>query len=367
MAAKFLVLKMDKIQKWENLINILCIRPDNLGDVLMTQPAIRALKEQNCLRRITLLTSSKASMLAKLLPEIDEVISFDLPWIRSNASSAKSDFLFQAIKKIKEFAFEGAIIFNNYSQNSLPSAMLAFLADIPNRLGYCRENPYKLLTDWIPDKEPFPKPLHGVLRQLRLVKAIGADTSNKRLYLEVSKKTENKVAKKIRNLGIKKRDLWIIVHPGASEEKRRYPFADFVKTIKLIRRKLGFKIILTGDSEERDLVSEIKKACDKDVYVFAGELALEELIALIKKAPVLVSNNTGPVHIAAGVGTPVLVLYADTNFEHTPWKVKNQILYFNINKNLYSKNQILNYITPKKFPPLEPDAILESVKKLLEG
>jgi ADP-heptose:LPS heptosyltransferase len=88
----------------------------------------------------------------------------------------------------------------------------------------------------------------------------------------------------------------------------------------------GWSVVLTGSSDERDLVSEIAATAAVPLYDLTGALSLASLAAVIARAPVLIANNTGPAHIAAAVGTPVVSLYALTNPQHTPWQVPSRVL-----------------------------------------
>ncbi len=85
-------------------------------------------------------------------------------------------------------------------------------------------------------------------------------------------------------------------------------------------------MVFTGDASERPLVDSIRSRMEAPSHSVAGELSLAELAALIERAPLLIANNTGPVHIAAAVGTPVADLYALTNPQHTPWLVPSRVL-----------------------------------------
>ena len=141
-------------ERWTECKNILCIRPDNIGDLLMTTPALKALKETfSC--KITILTSSMASRIALSIPVIDDVMAIDLPWVKTKSSTNNQKIFYELVNEIEKRQFDAAIIFTVYSQNTMPSILLAYLAGIPKRLAYCRENPYELLTDWVPDKEPY--------------------------------------------------------------------------------------------------------------------------------------------------------------------------------------------------------------------
>lgn len=97
--------------------------------------------------------------------------------------------------------------------------MLAYMANIPERIAYCRENPYELLTIWLPDKEPYSYIQHQVERDLQLVNAIGARADNKRLQVKFNEAVFNAVKYKLikENITFKR---YIIIHPGVSEKKR---------------------------------------------------------------------------------------------------------------------------------------------------
>src|SRR5436853_376904 len=110
-----------KRMTWQNCKNILCIRPDNMGDLIMTAPAFRALKETFG-AKITVLTSSMAAGIIKHIPEIDDSIIFDLPWVK-NEKATYTDSFYKGVEAIKAANFDGAVIFTVYSQNPLPNAM----------------------------------------------------------------------------------------------------------------------------------------------------------------------------------------------------------------------------------------------------
>jgi ADP-heptose:LPS heptosyltransferase len=161
---------------------VLAIRLDARGDVLMTTPAIRALKESKNGRRVTLLTSAAGAEVARFVPEIDDVIVYEAPWMKATAPHPPARDLEMAAL-LADRGFDAAVIFTVFSQSPLPAAMLAYLADIPLRLAHCRENPYGLLTDWVNETEPDAEIRHEVRRQLDLVASVGSRTSDERLSL----------------------------------------------------------------------------------------------------------------------------------------------------------------------------------------
>jgi ADP-heptose:LPS heptosyltransferase len=336
-----------KENSWVGCKSILIVRADNMGDLLMSSPAIKAVKETlNC--KISVLTSSMGKGIAHFIPEIDEVIVADLPWIKNSADFMPEDY-FALVEKLSKSNFDGVIIFTVYSQNPLPSAMLGYLAKIPRRLAYCRENPYQLLTDWVPEKEPYTFVRHQVRRDLDLVANINCLASNERLSLKVNKECWPVLKDKLQKMGINDDKIWIIMHAGVSEEKRQYPLDDWVETGKLLVEELPCKLLLTGSFSESDLSNEISEGIGSNAYSLAGHLSLEEFITLINYSALVISVNTGTIHIAAALDIPIIVLYALTNPQHAPWKVKGEVLPFNVPDNLKSKNEVIKYVNENLF------------------
>jgi ADP-heptose:LPS heptosyltransferase len=120
------------------------------------------------------------------------------------------------------------------------------------------------------------------------------------------------------------------VHPGASAPSRRYPPESFAAAMDLLVASRGCQVVFTGDLAEVSLVERIRSAMAAPSRSLAGQLSLGELGALIDDADLLVSNNTGPAHIAAALGTPVVDLYALTNPQHTPWLVESRVLFHDV-------------------------------------
>jgi len=336
---------------WASCRNILIIRADNLGDLIMSGPAICAIKE-TFRARITVLTSQMATGIAKHLSGIDEVITYDLPWIKTNNSIASEGF-FDIVNLLKEKAFDAAIIFTVFSQNPLPAAMLAYLANIPHRLAYCRENPYHLLTDWVPDKEPYDFIKHQVDRDLNLVKTIGATTGDVSLKLTVSEAAASNAMLKLKEVGFDELQPWVIFHAGVSEIKRQFPKEAWIDAGKRMGEQ-GYQILFTGTKNEKELTDVLASEIGVKAFSVAGLFTLEEFIAVIKQSPLVVSVNTGTVHIAAAVGTPIVVLYADTNPQHTPWQVPSKVLRFDVREEMRSKNEVIKFLYKEVYAERSP-------------
>jgi lipopolysaccharide heptosyltransferase II len=228
----------------------------------------------------------------------------------------------EMLRTLQDANFDAAVIFTVYSQNPLPAAYMCYLAGIPRRLAHCHENPYQLLTDWVADPEPAAYIRHEVRRQLDLAAAVGCRTADERLSFQVPAAASERLR---RLTGAGRRPL-VVVHPGASAASRRYPPAQYAEAIDLLAAETGCEAVFTGEAAEVALVEGIRRAMRAPSRTLAGELGLAELGALIAEADLLVSNNTGPAHIAAALGTPVVDLYALTNPQHTPWQVAARVL-----------------------------------------
>ncbi|HEX5444847.1 MAG TPA: lipopolysaccharide heptosyltransferase II [Pirellulales bacterium] len=316
--------------RWADAQKLLCVRLDSLGDVLLTTPAIGALKTSRPGRSIALLTSASGVEVAPLLPDVDDVIRYDAPWMKHTADRQNPTADERMIAHLRAERFDAAVIFTVYSQNPLPAALLCYLAEIPLRAAHCRENPYQLLTDWVRESEPEQLIRHEVRRQLDLAAAVGAHTPDERLRLSVSLLARRHAGACLNELGIDAERPWAVVHPGATAASRRWPAERFAELAGRLAREEGWQIVFTGDRGEQPLIEQIQRLCGAATHSLAGRLRLDELAALIEAAPLLISNNTGPVHVAAAVGTPVVDLYALTNPQHTPWQVPHRVLFYDV-------------------------------------
>jgi lipopolysaccharide heptosyltransferase II len=302
---------------------VLVVRLDTLGDVLMATPAIRALAAPG--REVTLLTSRPGAAIARLVPELSAVIEWDAPWMRASGGQADADADLAMVERLRAGRFDAAVIFTAFSQPSLPAAFLCTLAGIPLRLAHSRDKPYALLTDWVRETEPEQGIRHEVRRQLDLVAHVGAATGDERLSLAVPAAATTAARERLGAAGIGGDDRWLVLHPGASAASRRYPPEAFGAAARRFADEDGARVVITGDERERELAGAIAGAVPGATSL-AGELDLAELCALIAEAPLLVSNNTGPAHMAAAVGTPVVDVYALTNPQHAPWAVAHRVL-----------------------------------------
>lgn len=350
------------------LRHVLCIRADNMGDVIMSSPAMRALKETFG-SHITLLTSRAGALAVPYLDCVDGLITADLPWA---GHTGTTDYDLPALaNEIASMHFDAAVIFTVYSQSALPGAMLAYMAGIPVRVAYARENPYTLLTTWLPDDEPYERICHQVERDLHLVRSIGADVADDRLFLTRHTHMLAGLKDKLSAVSIRQNGPYLVLHPGVSEEKRKYPAGLWIETGRLLNAKFGLSLLISGSASEKKLADFIAAGIGNGAYSVAGALSLGEFIALVDNAAGVISVNTSTIHIAAAVQTPVVVLYAQTNPQHTPWKSPHEVLPFSVPAHLQSRNAIIRHVAGRLYreatPYPSPAEIAGAVEKLLNS
>src|SRR5213080_1990584 len=249
-------------ERWAQVKRVLAIRLDNLGDVLVTTPALHAIKTSLPAATLTLLTSPVGAQVARLNPDLDDVIVYSAPWMDPwHKLPQDSQREQQVIATIRERQFDGAIIFTSFRQSPLPVAYLCYLADIPLRVAASIDGPGSLLTTR--HKHP-ERMMHEVERGLDLVGAIGMSTDELDLVLKVPDEAMadamNAVPTVAELLAVHRfnnHHLLIVVHPGCSMPARTYPWEMYAEVIDLLVEQLGAFVVVTGAEDERSLVARV--------------------------------------------------------------------------------------------------------------
>jgi len=294
-----------------------------------------------------------AAPLAPFMPFIDDVVVFDVPWVKTGQRIDRQAFR-ETARKLRARQFDGAVIFTTFSQNALPAAVLLFEAGISRVLAYCRENPYGLISDWVPELEPQHFIRHQVQRDLALVQHIGGHTGDDRLLIKrPSERVAERTFQKLWSAGLIPDKPWVIVHPMASDPKREYFLEGWTRACKEILTRFDVQFVVTGPPEAAAAAKYIGTAISAEAVVnLAGELHIEEFIAAIDHASLVLSVNTVTAHLAAALQTPVVVLYALTNPQHAPWRGRGYVLPFSVPPALESRNELLRYARETYYPGL---------------
>ncbi|MBI5334760.1 MAG: glycosyltransferase family 9 protein [Burkholderiales bacterium] len=326
---------------WARARRILFVRLDNLGDVLMSSPAMAGVRQQRPDAHLALLCGGAGAAALPHLPMLDEAILYDAPWVqgaqpRDNDGSIDR----RLVRRLMQGRFDAAVIFTVCTQSALPAALLLRQADIPLRLAHSRENPYDLLSDWIREPDAIvPGMRHEVQRQMDLVAAAGLAEPGPAgpLVFAVHDDDRRAAAAKLAQAGGRPDQPYVVLHPGATASSRRYPLEGYAAAVARLQQA-GVQVVAVAGGSEGALVAELQAQVaqhgagqgGQPLPALVGALTLGELGALIADAALLIGNNSAPAHLAAAVGTPVVVLYALTNPQHTPWQVPSRVLFHEV-------------------------------------
>lgn len=286
--------------------NILIRATNWLGDAVMTTPAIGAVRESFPGARITLLANPLVAELFACHDWLDEVVVYDR---KGCHAGVKGRFALAA--ELKGRGFDLAILL----QNAFDAALIARLARIPRRMGYRTDGRGLLLTHGVPVSAE-KKRLHHVDYYLAMLATFGITSSAKKLHLAVTPEEEKVVAGKLAEGGIGRGDLLIGINPGASygSAKRWYP-ERFAFVADELARRWGGRVVITGGPGEAGIAAEIESAMEGKCLNLAGRTSVRELMALVKRCNFFVTNDSGPMHLAAAFGVPLVAIFGPT--DHT--------------------------------------------------
>ncbi len=254
-----------------------------LGDAVMTVPAVRAIKRGRPDAHVSVLTQAKLVDFWKTVAEVDEVLAI-----------GAGEGVFAVAKKIRRGNFDAAILF----PNSLRSALEAWLARVPRRIGYAGHGRKYLLNQILHREEPPGPPRHQVHHYLDLAEFIGAKTA---ASFEPS------------TFDPRPSTLKIGLCPGAEygPAKRWLPerFAEVAKTVSA---KIACEWVLFGVEKDREIGEQISAALDGKCVNLIGKTSLAELIGKLRECRALLTNDTGTMHLAAHLGVPVVAIFGST-------------------------------------------------------
>jgi lipopolysaccharide heptosyltransferase II len=347
--------------------NILLVRLDRLGQVLMPTPAFAAIREASPQARLTLLASNAGAAALRHVPVLDDAIVYEAPWVTADAAARGSQAEQALLASLSAGGFDAAIIFTSCGQSALPAALLCRMAGIPLRLAHSSEDPHDLLTHWVPDADRCaPNMRHEVARQLDLVRAAGFHTCDERMLFRYPVGDVMTMRRKFAQAGADMLRPYIVVHPGAAALSRRYPPERFGQAAEAIARATGCQVIFSGSGPEQGLIGLARAAMTEASVSLAGQLSLGELGALMAGAQVALCNNSAAAQIAAAVGAPLVVLYALTHPQYTPWKVPARVLKHEVPCRDCQRNECpqAHHDCLRR---IEPDAVTQAALELISA
>jgi lipopolysaccharide heptosyltransferase II len=306
--------------------SILLIRPDHLGDLLFTTPALRALREAFPQARITGLVGPWAEAVVASNPCLDEVMLCPFPgFTRQPKRSIIEPYivLWRYIRLLRERKFDLAVVlrFDHWW-----GALLAYLARIPRRVGYDIAEVKPFLTAAV----PYVPGRHEVEQNLALVEAVSGQPPLRRLdgqpwqgfplEFTLCAQDQEFATRYLAEQGVGEDDPLVCIHPGAGAPVKLWRKEGWARVADALVERYGAKVILTGSASEESLVQAIAEQMTSQPLVAAGQTTLGGLAALMARCRLALGVDSGPLHLAVAVGTPTVHLYGPVDSRtFGPW------------------------------------------------
>ena len=294
--------------------SILAVRPDNVGDIVMLGPALRALRRAAPGSRLTLLASPAGAQVAPLLPWVDDVLVERVVWQDASGRLPLDPARELAlVARLAERRFDAALIFTSFSQSPWPPAYLCYLAGIPVRFGQAKDFGGSLLTHVV---AAAPDAAHQVDRNLHLLEGVGLPTAGRHLELDVPPDAEARAEELLGEVGVGPGQAFVALAPGASCAARRWFPERFAVVAARLAGEQGLPVVVLASAREADVVAPILAAgAGRGVVSLVGRTSVPELAAVIGRATLVLANDSGPMHLADALGRPMVVLYSGTELE----------------------------------------------------
>jgi heptosyltransferase-2 len=224
---------------------------------------------------------------------------------------ASADFksLKTSALSLKEHNFDIGLLLTN----SFGSALLFYLAGIPKRWGYAADGRSLLLTSRIRvDNEDNPR--HHVLYYLDLLSGLGLETRPPELKLTVPPSETAAARERLTSLGLNVNRPLVVLSPGASYgPAKRWPAGRFAELARAFQSQKGAEILIIGSAGEAEIAAAIASTMDRKPAVLTGQTTLAQLLGLISQAALVISNDTGPMHLANALRVPVVGIFGPTD------------------------------------------------------
>jgi len=317
---------------------ILVVRLDQIGDVVMTTPLLRELRRNVPQARITLVVKPGTYNLAETCPHVDEVLTFDWKVGRFGPLRLHGRALRLAWTCLWERKLDLAIL-PRWDVNRYHGAYVTHFSGASHRIGYSErvneekaeenEGQDRLFTHLLDSRSP----MHEVERNLEVLESIGGTIRDDQLELWTTSDDE-RFAEKLFGSDESSDKLRVVMCPGAGSPKRRWPLDRFVELGRWIQSNYGATIVVIGGPDERKLGRNLEEKLEGNTENIVGVATLRQTAAIMHRCDLHIGNDTGPTHMAAAVGLPVIEischprcgdpLHSNSPERFGPW-VKNAI------------------------------------------
>jgi len=282
-----------------NFHNILLWMPSWIGDVILVMPALSALRQKFPHSRITAVAKNPANQLLLTHPAVDTVLQIP--------SGPKKGFLagFRFAAKLRKYQFDLGIVF----PNSIHSALLLYVSGAKKRLGYGTEGREIFLTHTVKVTSLAKRTEYRVDYFFNLLSSLKLDPEERR-FLPLKKNQEDKgVEEFLANIGWSENQILIALHPGTSKPQRGWHVERFGILCQKLAKEYPVKIVVLGQEKEAEMLGQIRRFSPDHVFLLPGDMDLRDVTALLEKSHLFMGNDSGMMHLASMVNTPVVGIF----------------------------------------------------------
>ncbi|HAK60581.1 MAG TPA: lipopolysaccharide heptosyltransferase II [Nitrospiraceae bacterium] len=301
---------------------ILVMRYRFIGDTVLTVPFLRNLREAYPTAHIDLMLEPFSAQVIEGCPYVDRVIPFAFKTIHRYSSPTKRGRLAAYLhywRKIRSEGYDAAFVL----KRSLSSALLVWAAGVRRRIGFATEGRAVLLTDSV----PYRQDQHEVENFLDCLRVLDIPIRSTALELWPAPEGEKKVRTLFSEVGWKASDLKVVIHASASLPAKQWPLRRFAEVMKVIKASHSVRFVYTGAPGDTGLYKEIEGHGPFGGLNLCGVTSLRDNISLYREADLFFGVDSGPMHMAAAAGIPVVALFGPTDERKWgPWGAGHTVI-----------------------------------------
>jgi len=338
---------------WNDVRRLLIVKPSSLGDVVHALPTLSALRRRFPSAKLSWLVKREWADVLEGNPDLDEVLSVDLSVKGWPA----------AIRAVRAGRFDLVVDL----QGLLRSAVLGWASGSPARVGFAngREGSPWCYTHRVPVPDAS---IHAVDRCLLIARFLGAEPEKpgpSAFHLPQESAAEARVEALLAAAGVQAGTMLVALNPSARWTTKQWPAESFAAVGDWLQQQ-GARVVVIGGREERPVGEAVMRAMHGAPIDLAGKTTMKELIALLRRLRVFITNDSGPMHLAAAVGTPVIALFGPTDPARTgPYGAGHVVLRSGVPCSPCFSRHCANAVTMECLTAIQPQRVIEAASKLL--